>query len=226
MINLAINNKTSQGIAHFDMSNIFYTNSFIFSKFILNEQTMRVLETLFAFLMLVFLLPVMLLVALAIKISMKGDVFYSQERVGKNGIPFFILKFRTMVSDAEVKSGPVLSTKNDPRVTRLGRILRSSHLDEFPQLINVIKGEMSFIGPRPERAVFVEKFEKEINQYRRRREVKPGITGLAQICLPYDASAKDKLEYDIFYIENQRSLFFNLIISYYTALKMVTFFKN
>ena len=226
MINLAINNKTSKGIAHFDMSNIFYTNSFIFSKLSLNEQTMRVLETFFAFLMLVFLLPVMLLVALAIKISMKGDVFYSQERVGKNGIPFFILKFRTMVSDAEVKSGPVLSTKNDPRVTRLGRILRSSHLDEFPQLINVIKGEMSFIGPRPERAVFVEKFEKEIHQYRRRREVKPGITGLAQICLPYDASAKDKLEYDIFYIENQRSLFFNLIISYYTALKMVTFFKN
>ena len=226
MINLAINNKTSQGIAHFDMSNIFYTNSFIFSKLSLNEQTMRVLETLFAFSILVFLLPVMLLVALAIKISMKGDVFYSQERVGKNGIPFFILKFRTMVSDAEVKSGPVLSTKNDPRVTRFGRILRSSHLDEFPQLINVIKGEMSFIGPRPERPVFVEKFEKEIHQYRRRREVKPGITGLAQICLPYDASAKDKLEYDIFYIENQRSLFFNLIISYYTALKMVTFFKN
>ena len=177
MINLAINNKTSQGIAHFDMSNIFYTNSFIFSKLSLNEQTMRVLETLFAFLMLVFLLPVMLLVALAIKISMKGDVFYTQERVGKNGIPFFILKFRTMVSDAEVKSGPVLSTENDPRVTRLGRILRSSHLDEFPQLINVIKGEMSFIGPRPERPVFVEKFEnKYYYGYVDNKPISKGIT--------------------------------------------------
>ena len=157
---------------------------------------------------------------------MGGDIFYSQLRVGKDGKKFKIYKFRSMIENAEAATGPMLSAKNDPRVTSLGKFLRASHLDELPQLFNVISGDMSFVGPRPERPEFVEVFEVEIANYVRRSEVKPGITGLAQICLPYDAKAHEKLEYDLFYIKNKSSIVFNIVISYYTAIKMVTFFKN
>jgi len=222
----AINNKRAQSISSFDMSNTFYTDSMLFTMFKINEKVMDIVEKILGTILFILCIPLMLIIFLSIKWSMGGDVFYLQDRVGKNGKIFSIIKFRTMINDAEASSGPTLSSLNDVRVTNLGKILRASHLDEIPQLINVIQGDMAFIGPRPERPVFVEKFEQEISHYKRRREVKPGITGLAQICLPYDANAKVKLEYDVFYIENQESLLFNFIISYYTALKMMTCFKN
>ncbi len=175
--------------------------------------------------LLVVFSPIMLVVAALIKITMGGPILYGQIRVGKNGKLFKIYKFRSMVQDAEAKTGPVLATKNDPRVTGLGKFLRASHLDELPQLLNVLSGQMSFVGPRPERPEFVNQFNEQIVNYAKRHNVKPGITGLAQICLPYDATASDKLHYDLFYIENKKSVVFNLVISYYTALKMVTFFR-
>jgi lipopolysaccharide/colanic/teichoic acid biosynthesis glycosyltransferase len=153
---------------------------------------------------------------------MGGNIFYTQTRVGKNGVKFLIYKFRTMYENAEANSGAVLATENDPRITKLGKFLRSSHLDELPQLLNVLRGEMSFFGPRPERPEFVEIFVKEIENYHLRFDVRPGITGVAQICLPYDAKARDKINLDIFYIKNRESLLLHLIIIYYTILKMIT----
>lgn len=226
MSHLAVSDNSTLDIKQFEIETFFYTNSFLFNRLKLKNDSKEFLEVCAAILLLILFLPVMLIVALAIKLTMKGSVFYTQDRVGKNGVHFSIIKFRTMIENAEAESGPKLCSKNDPRVTRLGKFLRASHLDELPQLINVLKGDMSFVGPRPERPVFVETFEKEIDGYSRRKEVKPGITGLAQICLPYDATANEKIVYDVYYIENQYSLLFNLIISYYTALKMLTFFKH
>ncbi|MGZ3787739.1 MAG: sugar transferase [Bacteriovorax sp.] len=226
MDNLEFSRKSSLRFEQFDMASIFYTDSFLFSRLTLSEQVMSVIEKFFALFLFIVFLPFMLMVAVSIKWSMKGSVFYTQTRVGKHGNHFSIIKFRTMVENAEAESGPRLSCVDDPRVTKLGKFLRASHFDELPQLINVIQGDMSFVGPRPERPEFVETFEREIAHYSRRKEVKPGITGLAQICLPYNATAKEKLEYDVFYIENQKSVLFNFIISYYTALKMINFYKE
>lgn len=171
----------------------------------------RVIDVAVAGVLLLVSLPLMALIALAIKLTSPGPVFYLQERVGKDEKTFLLCKFRTMVENAEAKTGPVLASKNDPRITTVGRILRATRLDELPQLWNVLKGDMSLVGPRPERPVFVERFKKEIPGYSYRHLVKPGITGFAQVAGRYTTSAADKLKYDLFYITNY-SLFDDLKI--------------
>ena len=162
------------------------------------------LEFLIAFIGLIFSLPVFFIIGILIKATSRGPVFYAQERVGKDGHIFEIIKFRTMNVDAESFFGPVWAEKNDVRITNLGRILRRTHIDELPQLFNVIRGEMSIIGPRPERPFFVNKLKKEIPGYEGRLATKPGITGLAQSCLRSDETIRDvqkKLRYDMLYIK-------------------------
>ena len=169
------------------------------------RRVKRLMDISVSLFVLVAFLPVWILVAIAIKLDSRGPVFYSQERVGRYGKIFRILKFRSMYQDAESRTGPVWAGKDDPRVTRVGRILRKLRIDEVPQLINVLKGEMSLIGPRPERPYFVEQLKKEIPYYARRLRVRPGITGWAQIKHEYDQSLDDvrkKIQYDLYYLEN------------------------
>lgn len=208
-----------------DIKSTLIIDNFILHSFKLNNNLGNYFARFIALSMLIVISPVLLLTGFCIKISMGGNVFYKQTRVGLNGKNFNIFKFRTMIENAELKSGPVIASKNDPRITNLGRFLRASHIDEFPQLINIILGDMTFVGPRPERPEFVSIFEKEIDFYIRRREVRPGITGLAQICLSYDATANEKIHYDLFFINHKNSILFSLVICYYTFLKMIHFRK-
>jgi exopolysaccharide biosynthesis polyprenyl glycosylphosphotransferase len=172
---------------------------------------------------LAVLSPIMLLIALAVRLTSRGPVIYRQVRVGINNRPFEIYKFRTMRMDAE-KSGARWATRNDPRVTALGGLLRRTHLDELPQLINVLKGEMSLVGPRPERPIFVSELSKQIEGYPLRLQVKPGITGLAQVCHRYDESIDDvkvKLFYDLRYVQSC-GLLMDLKIIWNTFLCLAT----
>ena len=162
----------------------------------------RIMDIVVALLGFLAALPFMLLTAIAIKIFDPGPVFYSQERVGRYEKPFKVYKFRTMRVDAEKLSGPMLAQENDPRITRLGAFLRAVRLDELPQIWNVLVGDMSIVGPRPERPFFVEQFKQEIPEYVYRMNVKPGITGLAQVYGKYNTTAYDKLIYDLVYIQN------------------------
>jgi exopolysaccharide biosynthesis polyprenyl glycosylphosphotransferase len=149
----------------------------------------------------IVIFPLSFILALLIKLD-GGPVLYTQERLTKGNRIFKIYKFRTMIPDAEKVSGPVLANENDPRITKLGKFMRAVRLDEIPQLINILKGEMSIVGPRPERPFFVEQFEKEIPEYRYRYKVKAGLTGLAQVEGKYNTTVEDKLRYDLIYINN------------------------
>ncbi len=174
----------------------------------IDEFLIRALDIAGSIAILILMTPAMLVAALLIRLTSSGPVFYTQQRVGKDGVMFTLYKFRTMIRDAEKHVGPVLASTDDPRVTRVGKVLRRTRLDELPQLFNVLMGDMSLVGPRPERPHFVK-------QHRVLRElrlaVKPGLTGLAQIRSFYDLKPKHKIKYDYLYIQ-RRSLLLNLFI--------------
>jgi|LakMenEpi03Aug12_release.lakeMendotaPanAssembly.Ray.scaffolds.fasta_scaffold165799_2 sugar transferase (PEP-CTERM system associated) len=185
-----------------------------FTKNRLTTGSKRALDVAAAAVGLVLSLPIALLAGLLVKLTSPGPVFFSQERTGQDGVPFKLIKFRTMRVDAEKESGPVWAQKNDVRVTPIGRFLRLSRIDEIPQFLNILAGQMSFVGPRPERPHFVEQLKQSIPFYPLRHAVKPGLTGWAQVRHPYGASiedAQEKLRYDLYYIKNM-SLLFDLSI--------------
>ncbi len=184
----------------------------------------RLFDVVFAVIGLFMSLPIMPFIALAVKVDSPGPLLFKQRRVGEWERPFVLYKFRTMRTDAESETGPVWTQKNDCRVTKIGNILRKFRLDEIPQIINVLKGDMSFIGPRPERPEFVGKLKEIIPYFSERHCVKPGITGWAQIKYSYGASVEDaieKLKFDLFYVKNL-SLYLDLLIIFET-IKVVLF---
>jgi sugar transferase (PEP-CTERM system associated) len=188
-----------------------------------NLMLQALYSTFVALVALVLAAPIMLLVALLVKLTSSGPILYRQTRVGMNGVPFTVFKFRTMRTDAEEGTGAVWAKKNDPRVTPIGRYLRASRLDEFPQLFNVLRGEMSVVGPRPERPEFVRTLTEQIPFYRQRHSVRPGITGWAQVNYKYGDTLEDtiiKLEYDLYYIKNL-SPSLDLFIMFHTAKVML-----
>jgi len=187
-------------------------------------QVKRLMDFTVSLTILVLGAPVWLLLAAVIKMTSSGPAVFRQERVGRNGKPFTMMKFRSMYEDAETRTGPVWATENDPRITPVGRFMRKTRLDEIPQFINVLKGEMSLVGPRPERAYFVEQLRKEIPWYVRRIKMKPGITGWAQVKHKYDATIEDvkqKVLYDLYYFENM-SIALDLKIILRTVLVVFT----
>ena len=198
-----------------------------FRKSVVRRFLKRTVDIVLSSVMLALLLPLIIFIVLLIKMDSKGPVFFSQERVGAGRKTYRVLKFRSMITDAEKDSGPVWADDEDPRITRVGRFIRKWRIDEIPQLINVLKGEMSFVGPRPEREFFVKQLEETIPYYGERFTVKPGITGWAQVCYGYGASEEDaveKLNYDLFYIKNM-SILMDLMIVLRT-IKIVLFGKG
>jgi len=164
----------------------------------------RTIDLTFSFAGLIFFLPIILAAGAVVKLNSKGPMFYAQDRVGKNGRLFTIYKIRSMAQDAESKTGPVWAKRDDPRIVNGCHFMRQYHIDELPQLFNVLKGEMSLVGPRPERPEIMERFKHLIPNYDERLRIKPGITGYAQIRHKYDESFKDvsrKLRYELFYIK-------------------------
>jgi len=154
-------------------------------------------------------------IAIKVEEGLTAPVLYGQMRVGQYGRAFKLLKFRSMRTDAESAGKPVWAAKNDERVTRVGAFIRKTRFDELPQIINVLRGEMSFVGPRPERPEFVSQLNERIPYYRERHSIKPGLTGWAQLCYPYGSSEQDateKLQYDLFYVKNHSPLFYLAIV--------------
>ncbi len=184
----------------------------------------RLMDVIVSLIVLILTLPLLIVIAIIIKTTSDGPALYRQKRVGKNGKVFTMYKFRTMVNNAEAETGPTWAVDNDPRITKTGQWLRKLRLDELPQFFNVLKGDMSLVGPRPERPHFVEKFQKQIPLYSRRLRVKPGITGWAQVKWKYDNSlddVKEKTKYDLFYVENMsmRMDFKILINTIFTVIR-------
>ncbi|HYM25818.1 MAG TPA: sugar transferase, partial [Vicinamibacterales bacterium] len=187
----------------------------------------RMLDLAFSIVGCVLAAPVMAATAIAIVIDSPGGALYSQERVGENGRPFTLYKFRSMRTDAEQEGKPIWARDRDDRVTRVGRFIRLTRLDEMPQLWNVLKGDMSFVGPRPERPFFVEQLAREIPFYMERHSVKPGVTGWAQVKYRYGSTIEDameKLRYDLYYIKHL-SIVFDLTIALDTV-KVILFGKG
>ena len=188
-----------------------FSDGFNFSAF--GDATKRAFDLLLSVIFLLFTLPLTVTAAIVVKLDSPGPIFYRQGRTGLHGKPFMLFKFRSMRTDAEA-DGPRWAAQNDSRITRSGSFLRKTRIDEIPQILNVLRGEMSFVGPRPERPVFVTSLAEQIPYYHERHCAKPGITGWAQINYPYGASvedAKEKLSYDLYYVKN-RSLFLDIII--------------
>lgn len=201
--NWGLNDETIQGDFSLYLSNIITYQT---SK--TRELLIRAFDIAGSILLLLFALPLLFVVTLLIKIFSPGSFLYKQDRVGKNGKVFTLYKFRTMVDNAEQHTGPVLAQEDDPRVTKVGRFLRRTRLDELPQLFNVLHGDMSLVGPRPERPFFVNQYEELQGA---RLSVKPGITGLAQVRSFYNLKPNHKIKYDYLYIQ-KRSLLLNAYI--------------
>lgn len=213
---------TYQTIFHRVSTRHLRPSQLIFSAELGPKRQKLALQSLYSFVIalvgLALASPLMLLIVVLVRVSSKGPVFYRQKRIGFNGAPFILYKFRSMYIDAEA-AGPQWATKDDPRITPLGRWLRKLRLDELPQLLNVVRGEMSIVGPRPERPEFVQVLEQKIPYYRLRHCVKPGITGWAQINHKYPDTIEDtivKLEFDLYYIKNM-ALSLDLYIMFHTA---------
>ena len=189
------------------------------------RRVKRLIDISFSLGSLIILSPLLILTSLLVKLESRGPVLFKQKRVGKNGKIFQVYKFRSMVQDAEKLTGPVWAGKKDPRITRMGRITRKLRIDEFPQLFNVLYGDMSLVGPRPERPYFVDKLKRQYPFYTRRLKVQPGVTGWAQVKGKYDTTieeVKEKLDYDLYYIENI-SLRLDFRIMIYTISVMLRF---
>lgn len=200
-----------------------YPSMLIFSDGFVKSKTSRLIKRIIglslASIGLIILFPFMILVAVAIKLDSRGPALYIQERVGENEETFKMYKFRSMRADAEKISGPAWAVDDDARITRVGKLIRKLRIDELPQLLNVLKGDMSFVGPRPEREFFTRELVIKIPYYKERFSVKPGITGYAQILYPYGASEKDaleKLKYDLYYIKNM-----SLVLDFIVILKTI-----
>ncbi len=196
---------------------LIFSDGFVKSK--VSTFTKRLVGFVLSSIMFIIFSPLMLLVAVAIKFDSRGPVLFSQERVGENEEVFTLHKFRSMKANAEEETGPVWASDDDTRITRVGKLIRKLRIDELPQLWNVLRGDISFVGPRPERSFFVEKLKKVIPYYRQRFTVKPGVTGWAQIKYGYGASEQDaleKLKYDLYYIKNM-SIVMDLMVILHTV---------
>ena len=207
-------------IMPFEQAEEYYISLDHFERKTAYEVIKRCLDIIFSFLALLILIVPMCFVALAIKCTSKGAALYVQERLGKDGKPFKIIKFRSMVDDAE-KNGVQWCEKGDMRVTRLGAHLRRFHIDELPQLWNIFVGDMSFIGPRPERECYYDAFETYIHGFRERLKVKPGLTGLAQVFGGSHMRPEEKIVYDIDYIK-KRSFWLDFCILCNTIITVIT----
>jgi sugar transferase (PEP-CTERM system associated) len=211
-------------VEHLNPSFLIFSEGFRKTKITLTLKRMKGLVV--SSLGMILSLPLIILISLLIKMDSEGPLFYRQERIGEYGRRFKLLKFRTMIENAEA-NGAVWAQRNDPRITRVGRWLRKTRLDEIPQMINVLKGDMAFVGPRPERPEFVEQLRKVIPFYDQRHSVRPGITGWAQVRYPYGATKEDaleKLKYDLFYIKNM-TIFFDMVIIFET-IRVVLFARG
>ena len=195
-----------------------------FNQGVVRTTVKRLFDVVCSSLLIVLALPLMAATALAIRLESPGPVLYRQERVGRHGRPFQVVKFRSMRTDAEKDGRPRWASTDDDRITRVGRIIRRARIDELPQLFNVLSGEMSLVGPRPERPYFVEQLTREIPYFAVRQSVKPGVTGWAQVRYHYGSTVEDsqsKLQYDLYYVKNH-SLFLDLLVLLETVNVVLT----